>query len=195
MITLKLFPKILGLFYNKDNNLYKDKLVSQCYSYKEKNIITNNGFLSNVYNSNQYNLDLYKDKNFKKLFNWVEICVTQYCEYLKINSNISKKNCFFNIYHQYDYQEYHNHSNVDISAIYYLKGDKRSAQTRFTDFEFEKHKLTVKEYTEDNSSEWYVPFEEGKLIIFRSDMLHCVERHNLKTDRISLAFNFNLSKE
>jgi uncharacterized protein (TIGR02466 family) len=195
MITVKLFPKILGIFKNENHYTYSDILISDCYSYKEKNKISNNSFLSGVYNSNQYNLDLYKNNNFKELFDWVENCLKQYCEHLKINSNISKKHCFFNIYHQYDYQEYHNHSDVDISAIYYLKGDVKSAQTRFTDFEFEKHKLDIKEYTEDNSPEWYVPFEEGKLIIFRSDTLHCVERHNLKTDRISLAFNFNLSKK
>lgn len=192
MITVKLFPKILGLFYNKDNITYKDKLVKQCYSYKDKHKLKDTGFLSNSYNSNQNNLNLYNNKNFSKLFKWIDSCVNVYCDNLKINSKIKRKHSFFNIYHQHDYQEYHNHADVDISAIYYLSGNKQSAKTWFTDFNFDKQKYNLREYNEDNSSSWFIPFEEGKLIIFRSDILHCVEKHNLKTDRISLAFNFNL---
>ena len=52
------------------------------------------------------------------------------------------------------------------------------------------YKFNINNYTEDNSSSWDMPFEEGKLIVFRSDMFHCVEKHNLNTDRISLAINY-----
>ncbi len=192
MLTIKLFPKILGLFLNKNHNEYKNELVSQCYDYKNNNKLEKNDFLSNSYNSNQNNLNLYDNKNFSKLFKWIDSCVNVYCNNLKINSKIKRKHSFFNIYHQHDYQEFHSHLDVDISAIYYLKGDKDSAKTWFTDFNYDKTRFKVKEYTEDNSSSWFIPFEEGKLIIFRSDTLHCVEKHNLKTDRISLAFNFNI---
>ena len=52
------------------------------------------------------------------------------------------------------------------------------------------HRFDITEYNEDNSSNWHMPFEEGKLLVFRSDMFHCVEQHMLETDRISLAINY-----
>ena len=189
MISLKLFPKILGVFVNQDNKVIKDNLMNKCYSYK---INKNENWISKINNSNGI-LNLYDLKDFKNLLNWIDMKVLEYCKNLKINPSLKEKYAWFNIYKKYDFQEYHSHPDSNVSAIYYLSGDTNSAKTYFIDFEGQKmnHKFNITNYTEDNSSSWGMPFEEGKLIVFRSDMFHCVEKHNLNTDRITLAINYS----
>ena len=46
------------------------------------------------------------------------------------------------------------------------------------------------EATTDNSSTWKEEFIPGKFLIFKSDLLHCVNRHELDSKRYSLATNF-----
>ena len=52
--------------------------------------------------------------------------------------------------------------------------------------------LKCSEYNEDNSMSWKIPFEKGKLIIFKSNTLHAVEKHNTINERITLAINYNI---
>ena len=192
MITLKLFPKIVGVFLNENNSSFKNSLAKKCYDYQKQNIQGSKTWVSKVCNSNSSNLNLYDDKSFNKLLSWIDKKVNEYCQNLKISSNLNYKYAWFNIYKKHNFQEYHSHSDSTISAIYYLKGNEKSAKTHFIDFEHQKmnHKFNITEYNEDNSSSWHMPFEEGKLLVFRSDMFHCVEQHTLVTDRISLAINY-----
>lgn len=191
MITLRLFPKILGVFLNENNKVYKNKLTKKCYSYKKNGTKKSQNWISKVYNSNA-ELNLYNDTDFNELLEWIDEKVLEYCQSLKIKPNLFDKYAWFNIYKKHDFQEYHSHPDNTISAIYYLNGDSDSAKTIFSDLvsSTHDHKLNTIEYNEDNSSIWSMPFEEGKLIVFRSDLFHCVEQHTLKTDRISLAINY-----
>ena len=43
--------------------------------------------------------------------------------------------------------------------------------------------------TADNSLEWNIPFQEGVLLIFRSEIPHCVPKNNT-SERISIAVNY-----
>jgi len=188
MIALKLFPQVLGIFKNENNELFKKDLIKKCYSYKIKK---NKNWVSKIDNSNSI-LNLYDKKDFNNLLNWIDEKVLQYCKNLKINPSLKQKYAWFNICKKYDFQEYHSHPDSNISAIYYLSGDINSAKTYFIDFESQKmdYKFNISDYTEDNSSRWNMPFEEGKLIIFKSNMFHCVEQHNLNKDRVTLAINY-----
>ena len=192
MITLRLFPKILGIFINKNSEKYKDKLTKKCYLYKSKSIDEKKEWVSKVYNSNSKKLNLYNDKDFKPLLSWIDEKVIEYCQNLEIKPKLFDKYAWFNIYKKNDFQEYHAHPDSNISAIYYLKGHENSAKTIFSDLIYDSHldKFNITNHNEDNSGKWIMPFEEGKLLIFRSDMFHCVEQHNLKEDRISVAINY-----
>ena len=48
----------------------------------------------------------------------------------------------------------------------------------------------LKSLQPDNSSTWKEEFIPGKFLIFKSDLLHCVNRHELDSKRYSLATNF-----
>jgi len=54
--------------------------------------------------------------------------------------------------------------------------------------------LPIKNYIDINSTVWTVPFTEGTLIVFKSNLIHSVKQHMIDEDRISIALNFNVEK-
>ena len=165
MESVKLFPKIIGIFKNPNMSSHQ-KIVKKCYSIKKKIPSGGDNWLSKVYNVNG-KLNLYKEKDFKPL----------------------NKYAWFQIYKSGDYQDYHIHPTSKLSAIYFLKGKKNSAPVLFTDFNFNMNHFNLITPTEDNSLEWNIPFQEGVLLIFRSEIQHCVPKNNT-TERISIAVNY-----
>ena len=188
MQYIRLFPKIIGFIKNENHNLIKDKLINKCFSIKEKISKGGNNWLSDVYNVSG-KINLYNIKEFKPLLKWIDEKVLQYTNNLNIDFKINKKNGWFQIYNENDYQEIHTHPTSKISAVYYLKGNENSSPLFFTDFNFCNIHFKISKYTEDNSSEWNIPFQEGVLLIFRSDLPHCVPKNKSK-ERISIAINY-----
>lgn len=192
MYLTRLFPKVLGTFYNEDFDNEKKKLVNNCYSIKESTKSGGETWVSKSTYNTIGTKNLYDEPKFKNLMMWMDKCVVEYCKALNFSSNIISKSSWFNIYNKNDYQEYHNHIETDISCIYYLKGNEGSANTIFTDFDYLKHQVAVTKWNPDNSGTFTVTFKEGVLVVFKSDMLHCVEKHNLNSDRITIANNYKL---
>ena len=187
MQTVKLFPKIIGIFKNTETSSY-NKIVKKCYSIKKNISSGGENWLSKVYNvSGQINL--YKDKDFKPLLQWIDEKLLEYTSNLNIDFKPINKNAWFQIYGNGDYQDYHIHSTSKLSAIYFLKGKNNSAPVFFTDFNFNMNYFNLITPTEDNSFEWNIPFQEGVLLIFRSEIPHCVPKNNT-SERISIAVNY-----
>ena len=129
------------------------------------------------------------NKDFKPLLQWIDEKLLEYTSNLNIDFKPINKNAWFQIYNKNDYQDYHTHPDARISAIYYLKGKKNSSPTIFTDFNFSTNYFNIINPTEDNSREWTIPFQEGVLLIFRSEVPHCVPK-NINSERISIAINY-----
>jgi len=187
----KLFPKILGVYYFEEHDTYEKDLVTHCEQIKQKVKETGgkNWISQSVYNTeNTYNLN--EDYRFNKITRFINDSAVDYCKELKYSGYLTHTNTFLNIYNKYDYQDWHDHPGTHLSGVYCLSGDEDSAGISFTDFNFDKIKFKVLEYNQDNSSIWREKFEPGKLLIFRSDLLHCVNRHELNSKRYSLATNF-----
>ena len=189
MQKIRLFPKVIGFFINPNHNKVEKNIVNKCFELEKKYEKGGGNWLSNVYNTSGV-IDLYNQKEFKSLLKWIDDRVIDYCKDLKINGKLENKRAWFNIYRQGDLQEYHNHPSSFISVIYYLKGNEKSAKTVFTDFNMINFRCN--KYNEDNSSIWKIPFENGKLIIFNSNVIHSVEKHSQNNERITLAINYNL---
>ena len=187
MESVKLFPKIIGIFKNPNMSSHQ-KIVKKCYSIKTKIPSGGDNWLSKVYNVNG-KLNLYKEKDFKPLLKWIDEKLLEYTNNLNINFKPLNKYAWFQIYKNGDYQDYHIHPTSKLSAIYFLKGEKNSAPVLFTDFNFNMNYFNLITPTEDNSLEWTIPFQEGVLLIFRSEIQHCVPKNNT-TERISIAVNY-----
>ena len=159
----RLFPKVVGVYTFDNHGKYEKELVSKC--------------------------DSIKDKDFDPITNFIRSCAIDYCKELNYSGDLNHTNTFFNIYKKYDYQDWHDHPGTHLSGVYCLSGEKGGANIHFTDFNNKLH-INVKEFTTDNSSTWKEEFIPGKFLIFKSDLLHCVNRHELDSKRYSLATNF-----
>ena len=120
MQSLKLFPKVIGVFTNPDISYHK-KIVEKCYHIKKN--VSNGGenWLSKVYNVSG-KLNLYKEKDFKPLLKWIDEQLVEYTNNLNIDFKPVNKNAWFQIYGNGDYQDYHSHPSSRLSAVYFLKG-------------------------------------------------------------------------
>jgi len=188
----RLFPKVVGVYVFDNHKKYEEQLVSKCDSIKEKGtgVGGQNWISQSVYNTeNTY--DVNKDEDFDPITDFIRACAVDYCKELNYDGTLNHTNTFFNIYNKYDYQDWHDHPGTHLSGVYCLSGEKGSADIHFTDFN-NKLNINVKEFTTDNSTTWKEEFTPGKFLIFRSDLLHCVNRHNLDSKRYSLATNFNI---
>tara|TARA_B100000902_G_scaffold87222_1_gene91353 strand:- start:689 stop:1276 length:588 start_codon:yes stop_codon:yes gene_type:complete len=188
----RLFPKIVGVYTFENHNYFENDLVSRCNKIQQEGtgVGGENWISQSVYNTeNTYNLN--KDENFDPITDFIRNCAIDYCRELNYSGTLNHTNTFFNIYNKYDYQDWHDHPGTHLSGVYCLSGEKGSADIHFTDFN-NKLNINVKEFTTDNSTTWKEEFIPGKFLIFKSDLLHCVNRHDLDSKRYSLATNFNI---
>ena len=119
---------------------------------------------------------------------WVTQQIVRYCEFLGYQGSLKTGAAWFNIYKKKDYQEYHNHVDGSLVAVYFYKSKKDSA------------KFHIKSYWQPDSNEFsqgsHTTYEskEGRLLIFNATVEHCVGPHMGKEDRISFSFNYEKIK-
>ena len=189
---INLFPTPLKIVTNK--SFKNTDLVKHCHKLAKK--VDRGG--NNWINKNTYNTctthNICKDIKFKKLNDWIYREVNLFVKEIGFKGvDKSKTIGWFNIYNKKDFQELHNHNFHLVSAIYYLKTDKNSAKTWF------KNPLpenpNAPEFDSNNPYTWGTYFVEPKnnnLIIFKSNLDHCVEIQQDDSTRITLAYNFDL---
>jgi hypothetical protein len=186
---VRLFPKIIGKYYFDEHSKYEEEWINKCLTLSKTIEPGGKNWINTVYNTeNTYNLN--DDNKFNPLIRFLNESAIDYCKKLKYAGNLVHTNSFFNIYQKGDYQEWHDHPKTTLSGIYCLGGVEGAADILFTDFNNNKVITPVSEYVQDNSSTWTEIFEPGKFLIFRSDTLHCVNKHTLDTPRLSVATNF-----
>jgi len=189
---VSLFPKIVGKYLFDEHEKYEKDYVEKCLSLKSSIDRGGKNWINQTVYNTENNYDLNGDYKFKALTTFFHNCAIDYCTKLNYSGYLKHTNSFFNIYSKGDYQDWHDHPGTSLSGIYCLSGEKGSADIFFTDFNFDKIKFGVKEFTTDNSSIWKEEFKPGKFLLFRSDLLHCVNRHELETNRFSIATNFSI---
>lgn len=89
----------------------------------------------------------------------------------------------------------HSHPNSFLSGTYYFSANKDQDSISLFNQNLREIMLPTENYNEYNSDRWIVPVETGDILIFPSNLKHCVDdtvRERTLT-RISLAFNTFLS--
>ena len=189
---LNLFPTPIKIVENSSFDC--SNLVSYCKKLS-KNVERGgeNWITKSVFNTfNTYNIC--NDSKFTVLNNWINKEVDTFVKEIGFSGvNDSKTGGWFNLYNKNDYQEWHNHNFHLVSAIYYLKANKNSAKTYFKNPLLENPNKPV--FDSNNLYTWQNYFIEPKdntLVLFRSDLNHCVESHENNSTRITLSYNFSL---
>jgi len=188
----KWFPTVIGIDkYSKHKKIEKN-LIDFCLEKKKQIKSGGKHWLSNQ----TYNTSTTYDLTFEPLFHdlniWVYGKVIEYCKHMNYVVELTCSGVWFNVYEKGDYQEYHRHAKDCISAIYILKGNKKAAKTYFKSPIIETAQEPELKINDLNALKANYEALPGRLIMFRSNSEHAVEKHLLDEQRITLAYNFRL---
>lgn len=186
------FPVHISYSFNPRHFAIRDNLIDYCLHLSTQIKSGGTNWISNTtYNTSDGTYDCYKDVQFFDLNTWVLNEVKTYSQLLDIDESFDYGSAWFNIYNKHDYQEFHKHPGYKISAIYILDCDPDSeSEIYFKNPTDEMFEIKYKNITNKNSqiiSHQSVP---GKLIIFPSNISHCVSKNKSDKKRISLSYNF-----
>lgn len=177
--------------YDRENK----KLINRCTSLqKDKTLKGGEDWVSKDLFNSFKKYDLFNDKDFKNLNNWITEKALQFafnCGYNQLS--FTNKEAWFNIYKKGDYQEFHDHNFYSISAIFFLKSDREKDAKTYFESPLSAN-ISDPHFNNNNPITWRKVFFEpipGRLLLFRSNLKHCVEQHQNEDTRISLAYNFS----
>ena len=131
--------------------------------------------------------------------NLIDICKKEVLIFSKeygIDKTINDLVCndfWFNISGPDSYQEYHQHTDSHFSLVYYVQAYENCGNIIFKSIESvtDMMPLPVKDNSKSASFKtcFYKP-TNSTILIFRSNLLHMVEKNYSDKDRISIAMNF-----
>ena len=155
-----------------------------------------------TWNSLNTNID-FKDSAITNLVNETIKHTEKYAEEYEADLENYKVVCtdfWFNIAQPDNYQEYHQHPNNHFSAVYYIKGNSNSGNIRFKSMDSiaTGNTIPIKTPSQRISGSTETCFYEpqpSKLLLFKSNLLHMVEKNLSTEDRISVAMNFKMEKK
>ena len=192
-----LFPTIIGVSEYNDHSKQESKVVNHLNKISKSVKSSGDNWLSkNTYNTiNSYNI--LNDDVLKPINEFVFNSVNDYVNKLEVsyenrNYDVICFNGWFNIYNKGNYQEYHNHTDHTISAIYFLKSDEeKNARVWFESPIPDRVNELRSNTNRDLQHRVYYKAKPGTLLVFDSSQRHSVEQEQIG-NRISLAYNFNI---
>lgn len=114
-----------------------------------------------------------------------------------VDKPIDKFRCtdfWFNIAGPGAYQEFHQHANNHFSLVYYVKTPQRCGNIIFQNPSAvtDMFSLPISEITANSRMSCSYQPHEGSMLLFRSNLLHMVEKNLSDEDRISISMNFRI---
>lgn len=178
-----------------DTNQY---LTDFAYSIKSKNPTSFTDWRCDTYSTMyHYNALLDNDPTINKLISTVQRHVVDFSKAYGMNNvNAICKDFWFNIGSPNSYQEYHQHANSHFSVAYYINVKPESGNIVFKNLEAmtDMYPLPIyeTEYNQASFRTCYYKPVNNRLLIFRSNLSHMVEKNLSKFDRISVSMNFDV---
>ncbi len=155
----------------------------------------------NTLNSNNYLKGDEIDDVIKKLILMSAQRVEEYAQLFDadlVNYNLVCDDFWFNIAQPGNFQELHQHPNTHFSVVYYVQAAENAGNIVFKSMEsitdaFAVPTNTVRLNPGSNKTCSYTPVP-SKILIFRSNLMHMVNRNDSDRDRVSIAMNFRLDR-
>ncbi len=129
---------------------------------------------------------------FKVFTDRVRQCVNELSRAYGSDEDHECAEAWYNIYNGDKYQEFHHHPNNIFSAVYFAKVPDGAQGIYFKrpDNGSMLPPKNKKRTTIFNQDILIAPPEERTVIVFRSNLQHSVPPHNLTSDRVTVALNF-----
>ena len=102
--------------------------------------------------------------------------------------NFQFMNWWVNINKKGDYNQYHTHPNSDLSVIWYITDNFNTLQFKNP---FEHNRIRLYKNIDIEKANLVYDCTAGHILVFPSDLDHCVLPHTEDTLRISVSFNIN----
>jgi len=193
---LPLFPSpVIKIDTKPEFNDIRSDLINFCYSERENSPIgidrsNNGGWHSEL---------LLEKERFHKYKEFIEKYIEKSLEFFT-NSGIEivPSNYWININGINSINTEHNHPGSDISGCFWIKASEFSGSFRFTNPNAFIHNPLLKTFNFECKSQYYFSEKyffrpiEGEMILFPSNMNHCVFKNEDDNDRISIAFNLKV---
>jgi len=181
------------IFKTKINiNLYKDYFLNILKDYKKFN------FGNNISNIGGFQTNPLNSIDNQDILNNIFLNPTkEYIKHFKPRRELNLKLSSFwiNENNKNDYNLIHNHNESNISGVFYIKVPKLSGRLVFQNGDLTKLYDTNFNFFDDSNfnSRYFCNVEEGDLYLFTSQTLHYVEANRAEEERISVAFNINIT--
>jgi len=189
-MILALFPTLIKSVdmseFQMDKKKFVDKALDLYHSSKSQVDWRCDTFTSlNLY-------DMISDSLFENLRNIVVSETLKFSkEYGVTNEDLKIMDSWINVAKPGSFQEYHIHTSSHFSVVYYIKSKKDSGNIIFRSFEADTDMLPlpVSDLTPASFKTMSLSPEEDRLLIFRSNLKHMVEKNNSDDYRISISMN------
>jgi len=193
---LPLFPSpVIKIDTKPEFNDIRGDLINFCYSERENSPIgidrsNNGGWHSEL---------LLEEERFHKYKKFIEKYIEKSFEsFVNSGVKIIPNSYWININGINSVNTEHNHPGSDISGCFWIKSSEYSGTFRFTNPNDFIHYSLLKTFNFESKSQYYFSERyffkpiEGEMIIFPSNMNHCVFENKDDNDRISIAFNLKI---
>lgn len=189
-MILALFPTLVKSVDLSEFQIDKNKFIARALNlyHNTKNPVNWRCDIFTTINS----YDMASDALFENLGNRILFETLKFSrEYGVTNDNLRIIDSWINVAKPGSFQEYHIHTGSHFSVVYYVQSKKDSGNIVFRSFEADTDMfpLPVNDLTPASFKTMSLPPEEGKLLIFRSNLKHMVEKNASDDYRISISMN------
>lgn len=157
---------------------------------KENDFILNAEYHENRGNETSLNKYILSEIELQKIKKFCLNSVEKYVDAIvkpkeKIKSFITQS--WLNKTEKGQFHHKHSHPNSYISGVFYVKTNAKKDKIWFHKDGYEQIKLETENYNVWNSDSWWLPVQNGRLLLFPSCLSH--EVHIVDELRVSLSFN------
>ena len=203
---IPIFPQLLYQDQTSDFEKVRDGMIEYAYNQekkeKEDGIIASE--ISNRGGWQTSNPNFFTtDESFQVYFNWITEKMKEYIDFMDFDLSqgfdVVLKTMWFNINRKGNYNISHHHPNSQISGVLWIKTPPDCGMIGFENpqeyDEYVFHTLQKQKLIDEYFScgNYKVVPKEGMMIMFPAHMRHYVQENKSDEDRISLAFNIQLS--
>ena len=184
MIVHQLFPE--PLYFSKLERVLTKEELKTIDKYKKKT----NSNAGNTTSSENYVLE---NKAFNNLKKDLHTKVMDYFDKVICTDSLMTPyitQSWLNYTKNDQFHHKHNHPNSLVSGIFYISADKEVDSVTFCKpYPDDRLKLNINKNNMFNAISCTFPIETGDILLFRSSLIHGVEKKKDNSIRISLSFN------
>jgi uncharacterized protein (TIGR02466 family) len=195
------FPSLIYENILEDFSNHNNYLASKAYKIKSESTNSSTNWSCDTYSTLfQYNAFNDEDPLIQNLIKISKECVLDFSKEFGIEGTADDIECidfWFNIAAPGAYQEYHLHPKSHFSLVYYVQTQKQCGNIVFqtADTLTDMFPLIADQATYASYKNCFYTPKDSLLLIFKSTLLHMVEKNLSDKDRISVAMNFKFKEK